>query len=344
MASTIQLRRGTAAEWTSANPVLAIGELGLITDLQSFKVGDGVTAWNSLSGPTQPTTTTYTDVSATSESTDMPIPDAGYLRLYAKTIAGRNLLRIVGPSGLDCALQPILARNKIGMFTPPGSAATATVMGAYTAPTVVGTATARTIATANLFTRMRRLGVVSAAGAGSLASARVAVAQITVGGATAAGFFKIIRFGISDASVVSDARMFIGVSATTSAPTNVEPNTLKNCIGVGVGAADTTLRLFYGGTTSQTPIDLGANFPANTTNTDVYELALFSPPTSDSVWWQVKRLNTGDVASGSIVNNGGVALPPTTTLLTYMWAYRTNNTTASAVGFDIMSDYIETDY
>lgn len=44
----IQLRRGTAAEWSAANPVLAVGELALETNTKSFKVGDGVTPWNTL--------------------------------------------------------------------------------------------------------------------------------------------------------------------------------------------------------------------------------------------------------------------------------------------------------
>lgn len=48
----LQFRRGTAAQWTAANPVLAAGEMGLETDTTKFKVGDGSTAWNSLSyGP-----------------------------------------------------------------------------------------------------------------------------------------------------------------------------------------------------------------------------------------------------------------------------------------------------
>jgi Major tropism determinant N-terminal domain/Collagen triple helix repeat (20 copies) len=42
----IQLRRGTAAQWTSANPVLADGEIGLETDTAQFKIGNGVQAWN----------------------------------------------------------------------------------------------------------------------------------------------------------------------------------------------------------------------------------------------------------------------------------------------------------
>jgi hypothetical protein len=43
-----QHRRGTAATWTSNNPVLASGEMGIETDSQLFKMGDGTTAWTSL--------------------------------------------------------------------------------------------------------------------------------------------------------------------------------------------------------------------------------------------------------------------------------------------------------
>jgi hypothetical protein len=46
--AVIQLRRGTAAQWTSANTVLRAGELGLETDTNKIKVGDGVVAWNTL--------------------------------------------------------------------------------------------------------------------------------------------------------------------------------------------------------------------------------------------------------------------------------------------------------
>lgn len=48
MAVRIQLRRGLAAQWTSANPVLAEGELAVETDTRRFKVGDGITRWNEL--------------------------------------------------------------------------------------------------------------------------------------------------------------------------------------------------------------------------------------------------------------------------------------------------------
>jgi hypothetical protein len=44
----IQVRRGTASQWTSANPTLAAGEWGLETDTLKAKIGNGATAWTSL--------------------------------------------------------------------------------------------------------------------------------------------------------------------------------------------------------------------------------------------------------------------------------------------------------
>lgn len=48
MATNIKLRRDTASNWTSNNPTMLLGEVGLEIDTKKMKVGDGVTAWNSL--------------------------------------------------------------------------------------------------------------------------------------------------------------------------------------------------------------------------------------------------------------------------------------------------------
>jgi hypothetical protein len=48
MASIIQIRRDTASNWTSANPILALGEMGAETDTSKIKIGDGTTAWASV--------------------------------------------------------------------------------------------------------------------------------------------------------------------------------------------------------------------------------------------------------------------------------------------------------
>tara|TARA_R100000458_G_C8216721_1_gene202409 strand:+ start:26 stop:349 length:324 start_codon:yes stop_codon:yes gene_type:complete len=44
----IQQRISTDSEWSSANPVLLLGEVGHNSTNKKYKLGDGSTAWNSL--------------------------------------------------------------------------------------------------------------------------------------------------------------------------------------------------------------------------------------------------------------------------------------------------------
>lgn len=46
--SRFQHRRDQAAVWTSVNPILLDGEVGIESDTRSFKVGNGVSSWNDL--------------------------------------------------------------------------------------------------------------------------------------------------------------------------------------------------------------------------------------------------------------------------------------------------------
>ena len=48
MAIRIQLRRDTAANWTSSNPVLRAGEFGIETDTLKFKIGNGSSTWTQI--------------------------------------------------------------------------------------------------------------------------------------------------------------------------------------------------------------------------------------------------------------------------------------------------------
>lgn len=274
-------------------------------------------------------------------------PATGEIKIYPESVAGRQMLTMMGPSGMDVNLQPGFARNKIGLWLPPGNATTVPGVFGMSALTATGTATARNVATTNMATRMRRLGYVSAATAAAFAGVRHPSAQYTVGAGgspSLGGFTFIERFFVSDAATVSGARMFVGMTSSVAAPTNVEPSTLTNSIGVGQLSSSTNLQIVYGGSSAQTPIDLGANFPANTLSADVYELALFArPDISNEVGIMVTRLNTGHTYSGTLTGTTGVALPAATTLLGFQ-SWRTNNATLLAVGLDICSIYIETDY
>jgi hypothetical protein len=79
MAQQIILRTDTTANWASANPILAKGEAGYDEDLKVFKVGDGVTAWNSLAYSNvpnaQPKTSTLTPTTSLNDASQIPIGD-----------------------------------------------------------------------------------------------------------------------------------------------------------------------------------------------------------------------------------------------------------------------------
>lgn len=49
MAFQVKRRNGTASAWSSINPILAVGEIGVTTDTGQFKIGNGVSTWNALS-------------------------------------------------------------------------------------------------------------------------------------------------------------------------------------------------------------------------------------------------------------------------------------------------------
>ena len=48
MAIIIKLRRGTASQWASANPIISVGELVIETDTGKFKIGNGTNSYSQL--------------------------------------------------------------------------------------------------------------------------------------------------------------------------------------------------------------------------------------------------------------------------------------------------------
>jgi hypothetical protein len=71
MTATIQLRRGNAADWTTANPTLAAGEVGVELDTHSSKIGDGTTTWSTLPYNSKPGL--VTDAASTNPSGDYAV-------------------------------------------------------------------------------------------------------------------------------------------------------------------------------------------------------------------------------------------------------------------------------
>ena len=307
---------------------------------------------NSSIGATTPSTGAFTtvnltgttnQVSSVAVTSDPSAPSAGNLKTFAKTIAGGYtapaFLNATNPTSQN---QAALANKRIVLISPNPIATAVDNFGTSTSN--LGQS-APSMDAASLVGRARRVMYSSTASAGGLGYLFQDKNAYALGSATSpayGGFYMTSRFGYRN--LVSAKRSFVGLSTSTVAPTNVDPSTLINCIGVGQNAADTTLRIYYGGSAAQTPINLGANFPANTSDTDFYELTLFAPATSNNtVYYQVTRLNTGDIATGTLTGTAGTVLPANTTFLSYRnWV--TNNSSASLVYIVFGGFYLETDY
>lgn len=83
----IQIRRGTAAQWTSANPTLAAGEFGYESDTGKAKIGNGSTAWSSLSYAITGTAGTVTSIVAGTGLTGGTITSTGTIAIDTATTA-----------------------------------------------------------------------------------------------------------------------------------------------------------------------------------------------------------------------------------------------------------------
>jgi hypothetical protein len=272
-----------------------------------------------------------------------PIPAAGGLKLFGRSVAGRMLPAVIGPSGLDTSLQAHLGRNKIAYALPVGNGTTVTTQGLVLSS--AGTATAKNWAATNRYTKMRGVEyLITAAVAGALAGFRGGAQQFTVGSNAAGdgGFHFVCRWGPATGVATATTRAFVGLHASAAAGTDVEPSSRTSGLGMGWDAADANIQFMHNDATGvATKIDLGAAFPVPTVDRQhVYEIAMFSPPgTTQSVSYEVTDLVTGAVATGTVTTD----LPSTTTALNPYSAFSSGGATA-IIGICLFSLYVETDY
>lgn len=293
--------------------------------------------WTIVSGGSGSTVLSETTPSA---------PTSG-VALYSTAIANARLPAAVGPDGLVSLLgsQLTLGRRVNYLRSAPGGGALTGI--GLPSPgmnnvTLYARTPAVTAATRTALTASSRLGL------GTTTSTAGSVAYLTWGSASykayyvgsgngLCGFICRIRFGISDPATVTGARGFWGMANATGFA-NVEPNTQTNCIGIAQLSTSNNMCIVWGGSTAQTHIDLGANFPAGTLSAGLYDLILYAPnSSSDTVYYEVRRYTTSGVpaytATGTLTGTAGVAIPSTSTgLMPAFW--RSNNTTALQVAWD----------
>ena len=221
-----------------------------------------------------------------------------------------------GPQGIQGIQGPAGAVDELELEDvsewAPAGGTTISVRG-MAAPTALGTATAAAPATTNFLTRLRRVEhLVTTAAATAVAGLRHGTAYVTVGGATAreGGFRLVMTGGVATGAATATMRFFMGMRPA-AAPTDVEPSSVANLIGLGWDAADANVQIMHRGAGAVTKIPTTWAVPT-TDRSELYDLQLVSPKgTPQSVTYIATRLSDGAQVTGTITTN----LPTNTTFL-----------------------------
>lgn len=277
---------------------------------------------------------------AMATSSSPTTPSAGSVKTIVKPLTSGGSPRLLAkiPNGDELDMFASMLNRRTGFM---GFGSTSIYTAGMRAMNITGTMDFLTMASGLGKIRTQTVSsVTSAATAGSFAALRSNPAEFYISdGSGAGGFLCDIRFGVGD--TVSVARMCVGLSVSTGIPANVAPSTLTNHIGVGHDAGETTYSLYYGGTTAQTPISLGTDFPVNTTDLMQFIVASY-PGVSGVLEWVVRRYTMTQMyeASGSLGPLTSAQLPQAGAFLARR-NWRCNNTDATAVVLVANSAYEE---
>lgn len=309
MSVQIQFRRGLAVEWAAANPILADGELGLEKDSRLYKIGDGVTPWNSLQYGSLEVASEI--INLTNQAEHPQTPAAGTLKIYGKVLGGRMLPRILGPSGVSTPLQPSFFQNQICMISS-GTSTTLYTLGSGV--TSVG-AISHPAATENYGQMANFVSAATALATAGTGQSLITFCRGTVPGGSN-GFFFSGRVALPDLSydttgAGTGTRIFIGLTSGTMAASVGSDNPTGNHAGFRrchhETKQDGNWQFVTKDNVTMAEIDTGMSF----TPGHVYDCYIYCKPCGDEIYWRIDDITSGSIAEGSTTQN----LPQATAMM-----------------------------
>ena len=270
---------------------------------------------------------------------DPTAPAAGGLKLYGSNFANRILPKIIGPSGVDTALQVGLHGNSAIMIAPASGTAAPTIWGG-TLTTAATMSLQYTAGSSNRWSSTQRKRFQTSTTAGNASGMRLAYTHCHRGNAAGfGGFFFRAQLGMQ--INLNGGQKFVGLCASTGA-LGGDPSALVNMCGMGYDAGDASSGNWQfmrnDGSGTATKVDLGTGAARNTT--DGYDLIMFIPPNGSDLYVRITNLNTGTVVLDTSYNTD---LPAVNIGLCFKGEVR-NGAVAAADNLEIAKVYIETDY
>lgn len=277
-------------------------------------------------------------------STTDPTAPTGGLLMYSKSIAGRHLPKIIGPSGIDTVLQVGLHGNAVFMVAPASGTTAPTAWGG-TLTTAATMSVQQTIASANPWLATWRKRFATSTTAGNLSGMRTAYTQWFRGNAAGFGGF-FFRAQLGHNINLNGSQLFVGLCASTGAlaATAGSVAALVNMIGMGYDTTDANTGnwFFYrnDGSGTATKVDLGATNAARSNVSHGYDLIMYSPPNGSDLYVRIVNLHNNAVVLDTSYNTD---LPAVNTGMAFK-AEVNNGAVAAAANLEVAKVYIETDY
>lgn len=260
--------------------------------------------------------------------TDPATPAANNIRVYAKSIAGRIMLKAKSASGVDYAYQPSLFQQQVTLATPGITATTISAIG-NGIPVLTGTGAAATTTQAQ--GAMNRITSTTTAGSGAGVQTTTVGYYRGTGGTNADGFFYYARINFPETlatytNTSTGMRFFAGLSSlaitgTTSMVSSDSPT--GDYAGFQYSAVRDTSGYFQFITrnnTTQTTVSTGVALAVLKT----YDFTLFAAPGGSTVYWRIANLTDGTSTEGSTTTT----LPTATTPMRTGFAIAPLSTTA----------------
>lgn len=264
-------------------------------------------------------------------------PAAGNLRTFARSRAGRVLPHIIGPSGIDVALQPALFGNSIYMWLPGTGTTLSVAFGTSFTARNNGTGAAQahpTKTSTNAMTSLNRATFSTGTTAGGTSGVQSSATVAWRGNAPGlGGFFFFSRFGVE--SMDSTTRFMVGLT-TQNAVMGADPSSFANSVLLVKDTADTQWFVSTRNASTGTKTSTGLTVTAG----QVLDFTIFCAPNDSKITVRLVDAVTGTVYMDNV---DITATLPVNTVFMYMWAGTQANgsTTARLLGLNRL--YLETD-
>lgn len=260
-------------------------------------------------------------------TTTNPVTPQNGVKVFSRSRNGLHRPAFIDPDGYTVEFMSHIMKPFSAAKANGGVSTGITLIGT-SAATASGTATNAAYTLDSKINSFRRVTYVGTAATGNVVGYKITAKYGIGDGVSYGGFRSISRFSID--AVASSHAVFIGHDSTSTIYTDAEPSSRTNIIGVGADSTDSNLQFMVNDSTgTATKVDLGSNFPAKT-NGAMYELIIYSPVDSTSVYYSLERLDSAHFTTGFATSD----IPSGTTGLTLgVWqSTRTDATTAPIIG------------